>query len=56
MNSGNYDEEDPVIAQQAKLAEESNKARKKAKCPPKGQKFDSAQWERQKQLGKHDAE
>lgn len=54
MDSGNY-EDDPIIAEQARLAQEKQKTQKKAKCTPKGQKFDSAQWERQKQLGKQDS-
>ena len=54
MDSGNY-EDDPVIAEQSKLAEEKLKTQKKSKCPVKGQKFDSGQFERQKQLGKHNA-
>lgn len=52
MDTENNYEDDPVIAQQALLLEQ--KAKKKAKCPPKGQKFDSANFERQKQLGHQD--
>ena len=52
MDSSDYD--DPIIAEQAAKAQQNMKAKnnKKPKCTPKGQKFDSAQFEKDKQLGK----
>ena len=43
-----------MIAEQARKLEESQKMKKKAKCPAKGQKFDSGQFEKEKQLGNKD--
>lgn len=42
-------EDDPVIAEQAKMMEIKPKANKKAKVQRDGQKFDSANHEKEKQ-------
>lgn len=49
-NEVEYDE-DPIIAEQAKIMELKNKERK-AKVHREGEKFDSANYEREKQLAK----
>lgn len=50
----NY-EDDPIIAEQAKLMEGKAKV-KKAKVQREGKKFDSANHEKEKQMGKHATE
>ena len=47
MNSTDPEhDEDPVIAQQARMMEAKHNKQKKAKVPREGQKFDSANYER----------